>query len=115
MPEHVFVHTGDRVRAVLATGRPLSEVASALRLADNTVDYHRDNPPPERPPVADLRHTVGTVKTRELVADLMAQGISQGEVARRLGLTKSTVSYHARRLGKPRDERGARRYDWVAV
>ena len=30
-------------------------------------------------------------------------------------MSKATVSYHARRLGQPVDERCARRYDWSAV
>jgi hypothetical protein len=58
---------------------------------------------------------VRLVRTRERVAELLALGLSRGEVARRLGLSKSTVSYHARRLGAPVDERGARRYDWAVV
>jgi HNH endonuclease len=41
--------------------------------------------------------------------------MSRGQVAATLGLSKSTVSYHARRLGHEVDERGARRYDWPAV
>jgi 5-methylcytosine-specific restriction endonuclease McrA len=49
------------------------------------------------------------------VAELSAQGLSRLEIARRVGLSKGTVSYHARRLGLPVDERGARRYDWTAV
>jgi len=32
-----------------------------------------------------------------------------------LGVSRSTVSYHAGRLGEPVDPRGARRYDWDAV
>jgi hypothetical protein len=46
---------------------------------------------------------------------MLRQGLSHGAVARALGLSKSTVSYHARRLGEPVDERGARRYDWAAI
>ena len=51
--------------------------------------------------------------TRKRVATLLAQGVGRAEIARRLGLSKSTVSYHARRLGEPVDERCARRYDWA--
>ena len=36
-------------------------------------------------------------------------------MARRLGVSKATVSYHARRLGQSVDARCARRYDWDAV
>jgi hypothetical protein len=49
------------------------------------------------------------------VAELLAAGLSQNAVAAALGISKSTVSYHARNLGKPRDERCNRRYDWAAV
>ncbi len=53
--------------------------------------------------------------TRDRVRKLLQQGLSRREVADRLGLSKATVSYHARRLGEPVDERFARRYDWPAI
>jgi hypothetical protein len=52
---------------------------------------------------------------RRLVGNLRAQGFTYVEIAGRLGLTKSTVAYHARRLGIPADERFSRRYDWVEI
>jgi 5-methylcytosine-specific restriction endonuclease McrA len=55
------------------------------------------------------------IRTRERVAALLEGGMGRLEVARTLGLSKSTVSYHARRLGLPVDERCNRRYDWSAV
>ena len=55
------------------------------------------------------------VETRARVARLIYEGLSRAEVARTLGLSRSTVSYHARRLGQPVDARGARRYDWGAI
>jgi Homeodomain-like domain/HNH endonuclease len=55
------------------------------------------------------------VETRILVARMLAQGMSRRGIAAALQLSRSTVSYHARRLGHPVDERGARRYDWGAV
>ncbi len=39
----------------------------------------------------------------------------RAEIARTLGISKSTVSYHARRLGAESDERFSRRYDWDDV
>ena len=42
-------------------------------------------------------------------------GHTRAEIARTLGVTKATVSYHARRLGAEIDERCARRYDWSAI
>jgi hypothetical protein len=55
------------------------------------------------------------VPTRELVAGLLGQGLTRAEIAKRLRLSKATVSYHARRLGAPVDSRYARRYNWEAV
>lgn len=63
-------------------------------------------------PDSTARHQV---TTRRRVAALLAKGLSRAEAARQLGLSKSTVAYHARRLGAPVDPRGARRYDWAAV
>ena len=54
-------------------------------------------------------------ETGTRVHALLRSGLSQGEVARRLGLTKPTVCYHARRLGWPSDPRFSRRHDWPAV
>lgn len=55
------------------------------------------------------------METRNLVLPMLRRGMSRGGIAQALGLSKSTVSYHARRLGEPVDERGARRYDWASV
>ncbi len=54
-------------------------------------------------------------ETRRQVARLLAEGLTRGEVARRLGISKPTVTYHATRLGLPADARATRRYDWVDV
>jgi AcrR family transcriptional regulator len=53
--------------------------------------------------------------TRDRVHELLRQGLSRREIADRLGLSKATVTYHARRLGEPIDERFARRYEWPAI
>ena len=53
--------------------------------------------------------------TRELVRSLHADGVVPHEIAARLGLTNSTVTYHLRRLHLPVEERFGRRYDWVAI
>jgi transcriptional regulator with XRE-family HTH domain len=53
--------------------------------------------------------------TRDQVEDLLARGLSQAEISRELGLTKSTVAYHLRCLGVRADPRFARRHDWAAV
>jgi len=52
---------------------------------------------------------------REQVGNLLDAGLSITEVAETLGLAKSTVCYHARRLGHAADARYAARYDWNEV
>lgn len=46
---------------------------------------------------------------------MLRDGSSISEVARALGVAKSTVCYHARRLGYQPDARFATRYDWAAI
>ena len=53
--------------------------------------------------------------TRAQVAELLAGGLPIKETARRLGLSKSTVSWHASKLGRPRRTECAVRYDWAEV
>ena len=42
-------------------------------------------------------------ETRERVRQLIAHGLTVGDIARRLGVTPTAVSYHARKLGIPSD------------
>jgi AcrR family transcriptional regulator len=51
----------------------------------------------------------------QAVKRLMDEGMEQAQIARELGLTKSTVAYHFRNLGITADERFARRYDWDEI
>jgi len=67
---------------------------------------------PALPAPGEVRAVIGT---REAVAELLAQGLSRADIARQLGISKPTVSYHARRLTGEVDERCARRYDWAAI
>ncbi len=50
-----------------------------------------------------------------LVRALLDEGVGRTEIARRLGVAKSTVSYHARRLGATIDGRCAQRFDWAVI
>ncbi len=52
---------------------------------------------------------------RDRVRELYREGRSAAAIASELGITRSTVSYHLRRLGVPADRRFARRVDWTAV
>lgn len=53
--------------------------------------------------------------TRKAVEEGFASGLSVAEMARQLGVGKSTVCYHARALGIQPERKFARRYDWQAV
>jgi DNA-binding transcriptional ArsR family regulator len=68
------------------------------------------------PQVAGARIAIHRrIDTRARVAELLADGKTRLETARILGLSKSTVTYHARRLGLEIDDRFNRRYDWAEV
>jgi len=54
-------------------------------------------------------------QTRDLVFELLEAGVGPADIARQLAISKPTVSYHARRLGRKPMDKCARRYDWPAV
>jgi len=84
--EHVFVLDSPGDASSLTAAAPAGPVVSATRQA-----------------------------TRQAVAERLAAGLSKTEVAKGLGITKATVSYHVRRLGAAVDLRCARRYDWSRI
>lgn len=95
-----------------------SEIARQLDLAPTTVSYHlkrmfsSDEEAPEDGPPDACR---SAATTRDAIVPLLEEGLPRVEIARRLGISKATVSYHVRRLKKPIDTRFGRRYDWEAV
>lgn len=114
---------GSRVLELHRGGVRSIDIAHRLNVAQSTVHYHLrklTDPPavsaaarPDRDNRS--RRARSTVKTQERVAALLALGCSRAEIARRLGIAKSTVSYHARQLGESIDERFGRRYEWSSV
>jgi DNA-binding CsgD family transcriptional regulator len=54
-------------------------------------------------------------KTRQRVAVLLRAGRKPAQIARELGVSKPTVSYHVRNLGLPPHEPSTRRFDWAAI
>jgi DNA-binding CsgD family transcriptional regulator len=96
------------------------EIAHRLNVAQSTVHYHLRKltaiplaaEPQARRHDRPARSSVGT---RELVAELLGRGLSRTEIAKRLGIAKSTVSYHAAKLGAQIDQRFAKRFDWSVV
>jgi DNA-binding CsgD family transcriptional regulator/5-methylcytosine-specific restriction endonuclease McrA len=110
--------TRKAVAELHSSGVPVPEIARRLRLAPTTVSYHverilrrEDVEQPAEPPES----VVTTSKTREAVAGLLADGLTHVEIARRLGVSKPTVTYHAGRLGSPIDHRCGGRFDWTVI
>src|SRR4051812_37045315 len=68
---------------------------------------------PFRP--APERQWFMSLERRTEVAGLLGQGLSRSEIGARLGISKATVSYHAKRLGQPGNPACARRYDWAEI
>jgi hypothetical protein len=58
---------------------------------------------------------VGASSTRFKVEEGLLEGKSYKTIAEELGIVKGTVAFHARRLGRPVDDRFNRRYDWKVV
>jgi DNA-binding CsgD family transcriptional regulator len=121
------VSTRDAITELYDLGISQPEIARHLDLAPPTVSYHvarlvasrAKDPGALREAEASDAATPQVVprrsETRERVAALLAEGLSRTEIGRQLGISKQTVSYHARRLGKSIDERCSRRYDWDTV
>jgi 5-methylcytosine-specific restriction endonuclease McrA len=55
------------------------------------------------------------MKTRVKVLQMLEEGKGVNEIARLLGISNATVSYHKRKLGFLPDHRCALRYDWDAI
>ena len=56
-----------------------------------------------------------TMSTRDQLRPLFEAGLSYSEIVRRTGCAKSTVAYHARRLGQPFNSSANNRYDWREI
>jgi DNA-binding CsgD family transcriptional regulator len=112
---------GEQILELHRQGVPSLDIAHRLNVAQATIHYHvrkmrREAADTGRPMSRSIpKNARFTVDTRERVAALLAQGVSRVEIARRLRISKQTVSYHARRLGARIDERFARRYDWKII
>jgi DNA-binding CsgD family transcriptional regulator len=66
-------------------------------------------------PLGDSYRQGAAKSTREKVRLLMAAGLNVTEIARVLGVSKSTVCHHARKLGVPARDKFAKRYDWAEI
>jgi DNA-binding CsgD family transcriptional regulator len=119
----VFVSsTRTRIAELRGKGLSIAEIARRTGLAYTTVSYHHgrlrhDENEPTRPSPGQLvpEGFLKPITTREEVHRLLEAGRSRADVARELGVSKSTVTYHARRFGMDVDARAARRYDWRLI
>jgi DNA-binding transcriptional ArsR family regulator len=110
------------VRSLLGAGISVAEVARRTGVPYTLVSQQpgraRDKSA-TRPAGSDEKATPDVAhaqaSTKDEVLRLLAAGCSRAEVARRLDVSRSTVSYHARRVGLPMDDRASRRYDWSTI
>jgi AraC-like DNA-binding protein len=98
---------------------PRARIADELGVSPSTITRHarRLGFPDMRGELVPRTRAKGELSraTRDRVEDLLARGGSQAAICRELGLSKSTVAYHARQLGHRADPRFARRYDWAEI
>jgi transposase-like protein len=108
-----------RMQSLLDAGVSLAEVARRTGVPYSVVRQHRDGGETTATSAFDDEPNATVASTQPTTGDevcgLLAAGLSRAEIARRLDISKGTVTYHARRLGLPVDHRAARRYDWSAV
>lgn len=95
--------TRAEVAHLLVEGRTPSEIAQALGLARTTVYYHvqrlREEAATDPQAVEHVPIPVRarwSVETRARVQHLFAEGLSRAEIAQAVGVSRPTVSYHAR-------------------
>ena len=110
--------TREAIAKLYKSGFSQPEIARQLALAPTTVAYHvqrillgEEAPELGEPPGPAF----STPRTRDAVALLLVDGLSHAEIARRLRISKQTITYHARRLGSAINDQCARRYDWAAI
>lgn len=68
-------------------------------LIDLTATGLKGSKIPSLPPESPHPVTVAAEELRVRIRDLMAEGLSQAEVARRLGVARQTVSNHLKKMG----------------
>lgn len=110
----------DRMQSLLDAGVSPAEVSRRTGVPFNVVRYHRDRLPGHHEATQGVEAAPAggpgvQASTRDEVLRLLGAGCSRAEVARRLDVSRATVSYHARCVGLAMNDRAARRYDWDVV
>ncbi len=115
--EHVFVPSGrrkydwDAIRRFYEEGWSPSDCKRRFGFSNGAWDYAIKC---GRIVLRETRNKPRN-QTREAVERLISEGLSQAEVARRLGIAKPTVCFHLRKLGVPARAEFARRFDWEPI
>jgi transposase len=104
-----------RMRSLLAAGVSVAEVSRRTGIPYNVVRHHRDCLCAGDAATDIAAGPDREACTRDAVRRLLDEGCSRAEVARRLDISRSTVSYHAKRFGMEMDQTASRRYDWTIV
>jgi hypothetical protein len=104
-------HDWDAVRKHYMDGRTVRECCERFGISARAwqlaVKADLLPPPPERRLLPSEK--------RRLIDGMFREGYSQAMIAAELGMSKATISYHARRFGLPVRDDFARRYDWAEV
>lgn len=101
------------IRAFYDAGHSRQECQAHFSVSSGAFDLalaRGDIVPREEPDPVKHSH-----KTRAAVAEGLAAHKTQAQVARELGISKSTVAFHARQLGVAPNEKFNRRYDWAEI
>jgi transposase len=103
------------MRSLLDAGVSVAEVARRTGIPYNVVRHHRDRPYAEESATGCAQRPDRESCTKDEIRCLLDQGCSRAEIARRLDISRSTVSYHAKRFGMAMDQKSSRRYDWSTI
>jgi hypothetical protein len=70
----------------------------------------------DRPMAGDGSNCIDGTMAHD-IAVLLQQGLTYSEIGRQIGVSKATISYHAKRLslGRPSQLGAGRRYDWAEI
>ncbi len=101
----------ESVRRFYADGHSVRETCEAFRITARAWQRAVADGLLPKPELASLQPS----EKRELIDRLFREGYTQAMIAAELGMSKATVSYHARRFGVPVRDAFARRYDWEEV
>jgi hypothetical protein len=101
----------DEIRRYYEEGHSVRQTCERFNLAARAWQRAVEAGRLPRPDIPQMQPS----EKRALIDRLFREGYSQAMIAAELGMSKATVSYHARRSGSPVHDAFARRYDWKEV